>query len=397
MHCIIAQDNRFVLNQGRPASFNTFYERFGQRYLDVFDSVTLLGRLFPIEDPTAKPIEGPGVTFVPMPAYTGPLQYLGKRWEIKARVRLAYSSKSALIIHPSTAGSALLDECKTNGHPYAIEVGADPYDILAPGSIKHPLRPLLRQILPRRLQHDCAMACAAMYVTKTALQKRYPCPSYSVGISDVVLSSSDRVEHPRVFSPQQTKFSFIMIGSLEQLYKAPHIVIEAIAICVKQGLDLCLNIVGEGKHRSELVAQADRLNIGERVCFLGKLPAGEAILTQLDQADIFIMPSFQEGLPRAMVEAMARGLPCIGSTVGGIPELLLAEDLVPPGDVNALAAKIRETVTSPDRMMQMSARNLETAKNYTEDVLRHQRINFYQIVKEKTEDWQRQQRLFEMS
>jgi glycosyltransferase involved in cell wall biosynthesis len=130
--------------------------------------------------------------------------------------------------------------------------------------------------------------------------------------------------------------------------------------------------------------------LGERVCFRGQLTAGNAVRAELDRADLFILPSHQEGLPRAMVEAMARALPCIGSTVGGIPELLPHEDLVPPGDVAALASKIREVVTNPERMTRMSARNLEKAKEYTDEVLYEQRNEFYHYVREITEDWLKQ-------
>ena len=88
-----------------------------------------------------------------------------------------------------------------------------------------------------------------------------------------------------------------------------------------------------------------------------------------------------------MIEAMARALPCIGSAVGGIPELLPLEDLVPPGDAAALARKIREVVGDPGRMARMSARNLEKAKEYGEETLRTRRLEFYLQVKEHTRAW----------
>jgi glycosyltransferase involved in cell wall biosynthesis len=109
------------------------------------------------------------------------------------------------------------------------------------------------------------------------------------------------------------------------------------------------------------------------------------VRAELDAADLFALPSRQEGLPRAMVEAMARGLPCLGSTVGGIPELLPAEDMVPPGDARALARKIREMVTAPGRMALMSARNLEKARGYREEALAGRRQAFYRHVREMTE------------
>jgi glycosyltransferase involved in cell wall biosynthesis len=104
----------------------------------------------------------------------------------------------------------------------------------------------------------------------------------------------------------------------------------------------------------------------------------------LDGADLFILPSFQEGLPRAMVEAMARALPCIGSSVGGIGELLPPEDIVPPGDAAALARKIREVVASPERMRAMSARNLQRAGAYSTALCDERRIAFYQRVRAQT-------------
>jgi glycosyltransferase involved in cell wall biosynthesis len=321
------------------------------------------------------------------------MQYLLKWRAIQARAREVYSPKSAIVLTPSTSGSALLKILRKSRHPYGLEVGADPYDVLAPGALQNPLRPVVRQILPRQLKNDCRRATATLYVTKEALQRRYPCPNYSVGVSDVELPSRSILEAPLTFNDRQTQFALLMIGSLEQLYKAPHIAIAAIALCTQQGLDLTLRIIGDGKHRPELEQQAAELGIRERVEFLGKLPAGDRIFAELDRADLFLMPSFQEGLPRAMVEAMARAKPCIATSVGGIPELLPPEDLVIPGDTTALADKIQTVVTQPERMSQMSARNLRTAQGYTEELLRQQRNVFYHYIKEQTILWQRQQNI----
>lgn len=68
-------------------------------------------------------------------------------------------------------------------HPYGVEIIADPCDVFAPGSIKHPLRPFFRWWFPRDLSRVCQEACAAAFVTKEALQRRYPCPNLSVGVS----------------------------------------------------------------------------------------------------------------------------------------------------------------------------------------------------------------------
>jgi len=253
----------------------------------------------------------------------------------------------------------------------------------------HPLRPFFRWSFPRQLRRQCAQACGALYVTDQALQRRYPCPTYATGVSDVELPQSAIVSKARSVDRQVRATKLIMVGTLEQLYKAPEILIDSLAICTQDRLDLVLTMVGDGKERPGLEARARALGLGSRVHFLGQLPAGEAVRSELDRADLFVLPSRQEGLPRAMIEAMARALPCISSTVGGIPELLPPEDMVPPGNAEALAAKIREVVGDPARMAHMSARNLQKAGEYREEVLRGRRIAYYQYLRDRTEEWLR--------
>jgi glycosyltransferase involved in cell wall biosynthesis len=81
---------------------------------------------------------------------------------------------------------------------------------------------------------------------------------------------------------------------------------------------------------------------------------------------------------------MARGLPCISTAVGGIPELLPAEDLVAPGNVTALAAKIREVACSAKRREQMSQRNVIVAGRYADDILQPRRVEFYRHIQTVT-------------
>ena len=163
--------------------------------------------------------------------------------------------------------------------------------------------------------------------------------------------------------------------------------LEAAAICASRHLDFRLRFVGGGRYVDTLKQDVSRRRLSDRVLFMGQLPAGEPIRTVLDEADLFILPSRSEGLPRAMIEAMARGLPCIGTQVGGIPELLSPEDLVPPGDAQALALKIIEVSGQPRRLAQMSAANLSQAQAYCEEALRDRRTQFYSRLREVTQRW----------
>jgi glycosyltransferase involved in cell wall biosynthesis len=289
---------------------------------------------------------------------------------------------------PSTTAADVISAL-AEGQPYGVEVVGDPYDVFAPGAVRHPLRPFFRWWFARNLRRQCAGACAAAYVTTSVLQRRYPPKpgGFSVGYSDVYLTDEAFVAAPREFRSVPSPGKLILVGTMQQMYKGTDVLIDAMSICIQKGIDLRLVIIGDGKYRATLQERVEKLGLARRVSFLGQLPSGDAIRAQLDKADIFVLPSRQEGLPRAMLEAMARSLPCIGSTVGGIPELLPPEDLVTPGNVQALADKIAEVVTNPSRMTTMSARNLAKAREYHENLLRERRIQFYEYVRDATEAW----------
>ncbi len=393
MKVVVALDARFDRTpDGAVWTLVTCAYPFWTRYLDVFDQVCVVAR---VQDVPHVPsdwqrVDGEGVSCFPIPYYIGPWQYLLKAWAVQQAAQNSVGPMDAVILRVSgTIASCIQPMLVQTGHPYAVEVVGDPYDVFAPGSIKSPLRPFLRWYSPRRLRHQCLEASAAAYVTQDALQKRYPCPNISVGISDVELADDAFISTPRPLAYEHGRKTLLFVGSLAQLYKAPHILIDAVAVCVGEGLEIELILIGDGKHRSELEEQAKRLGLDSRIRFLGQLRGGAAVRAQMDAADVFVLPSYQEGLPRAMVEAMARALPCIGSTVGGIPELLPAEDMVPPGDVEALARKIREVVTHPERMALMSSQNLEKSQEYRDEFLQKKRIAFYRYVREMTEAWLR--------
>lgn len=394
MNVVVTLEHRFYRTpDGKVWTQTTFPHSFWKRYLEVFEHVRVVARIREVTSIPSdwKQANGEGVSFAAVPYYIGPWQYFLRSRSVKRAVRDAVNANDAVILRVSSQlATCLQPYLLKKGHPYAVEVVADPYDVFAPGSIRHPLRPFFRWYSWYLLKLECAGAYAAAYVTKQALQRRYPCDGHSVGISDVVLPEWSIVSGSRPQINTDRAVNLIFVGTMAQLYKAPNVLIDAVALCVKQGVNIKLTLVGDGQYRAELEAQAAAQGIEERVCFCGQLPGGEDVRAQLDRADLFVLPSYQEGLPRAMVEAMAQALPCIGSTVGGIPELLSPDDMVPPGDTAALTRKIREVVTDPERMVRMSARNLETAKHYTDEILDKQRIAFYRYIREHTEAWLKQ-------
>jgi glycosyltransferase involved in cell wall biosynthesis len=118
-----------------------------------------------------------------------------------------------------------------------------------------------------------------------------------------------------------------------------------------------LTLVGDGPERAALEATARRLGLTGRVRFTGALGAG-AVTDLLHQADVFCLPSFAEGVPVVLMEAMAARVPVVTTAIMGIPELVAdgeAGRLVPPGRPAPLAAALRELAGDPAARARMGA------------------------------------------
>lgn len=400
MRLTILYDHRFYRSaDGVVFSIQNYnYPLFAARYLPVFDEVTILARVVARrnQERQGRHTEGPGVRVLAMGDWLGPAGFVRQRRAVRKRLRDYIPPDTAVImLVPGILGTLAYADFAKRKRPYGVEVITDPYDVFAPQANSHPGRPFFRWWYARKLRQQCAGAAAAAYVTAAALQQRYPPhpDAFTTHYSSIELTAEAFIARPPLERVGRPKESFVLahVGTMAQLYKAQDDLLRALHLCVTQGLDVRLILVGDGKHRAELAALAAGLGLAERVLFTGQLPAGAAVRQQLDQADLFVMPSRQEGLPRAMLEAMARGLPCIGARIGGIPELLEADNLVPVNDVAALADKIKAVLQDPARRARMAARNLEFVAQYRAELLQARRAALYTYLKGQTATWIKQQ------
>lgn len=395
MDLVLLFDHRFYRDSDGIvfSAQNYNYELFEKRYLKVFNNVHIVARVSdspPRMRKEGEQLYGKGVEFISLGDWNGPLQFAPKYRDVEKKLYTLWKKDIALImVAPGIIGSIASSLYSKWQRPYGVEVVGDPYDAFAPNAVKHPMRPLFRWWFAKQLRRQCVHAAATTYVTTHALQERYPPAdkAFTIACSDVNLPEDAFISAPRNYSKARDESTLITVGTMSQLYKAQDILIDAVAMCIAQGMRLKLILVGDGKYRNEIQTRATSLGIKEFVIFRGQLPAGEGVRAELDKADLFILPSRQEGLPRALIEAMARGLPCIGTTVGGIPELLPADDLVAPDDVLSLAQKIQDIVTNPARMNQMSARNLEIARLYKAETLQERRLTMYRYLRDVTMQW----------
>jgi glycosyltransferase involved in cell wall biosynthesis len=166
-----------------------------------------------------------------------------------------------------------------------------------------------------------------------------------------------------------------LIGTLKTRNKGIQTIFKALSL-VSQNLPAFeFRILGEGDPAPWRL-EAARHGVGDLVVFDGTLPAGEPVLNWLDNVDVYLQPSFHEGLPRALIEAMSRGCPAIASSCGGIPELLEKECLIRPGDAKHLAELLVKAATNREWQDQQAARNWRKSGEYSRDKLEARRTDF---------------------
>ena len=140
--------------------------------------------------------------------------------------------------------------------------------------------------------------------------------------------------------------------------KAQLLLLEAVARLVGEGREIELVLAGDGEMRAEVEARIERLGLGAHVRITGWI-SGVQVREELLAARALVLPSFSEGLPVVIMEALALGRPVVSSYVGGIPELVRADQegwLVPAGSLDELCAALRRVLdTSVHRLTVMGA------------------------------------------
>lgn len=141
----------------------------------------------------------------------------------------------------------------------------------------------------------------------------------------------------------------LFVGRLDPVKGAP-LLIEAFAQAAAAHPDARLTVVGDGPSRGLAERMARDLGLGNRVAFLGFRSQAE-VAELLEEADMLVLPSFAEGVPVVLMEAMASRVPVVASRVAGVPELVedgVSGHLLPPGDVATLADRITALMADPE-------------------------------------------------
>ncbi len=165
--------------------------------------------------------------------------------------------------------------------------------------------------------------------------------------------------NPAAFSPKwqarnDQSLRIVCVGVLEER-KGQWVLIEACRILREAGKDVRCDLVGSGSWRERLLRQANMQGVGSAVRFLGSLTRPE-VTDLLSQSDVMVLASVptkkgkSEGIPVALMEAMAMGLPVVSTRVTGIPELIsdgVSGFLVAPGDAQSLSDALKKLHKDP--------------------------------------------------
>ena len=202
------------------------------------------------------------------------------------------------------------------------------------------------RVLEHLSNHSLDRAIAVSEATKLDWVQRTRLPGERVC---VIPNGVDAERFRRRSSPAEARAALeipagsVVLGCLGRLEPAKGFgdLLQAISQLGDDGPPLTLVIAGRGPLRESLGRQAESLGLGENVRFLG---FREDVRDVLEASDVFVLPSWCEAMPFALLEAMAMGLPAIGTSVGGVPEAIHHSEtglVVPARDPAALARAIR--------------------------------------------------------
>lgn len=325
-------------------------------------------------------VEDPDVDFVFLKKVNSVKSLLIDRWENKLVIEQLVQACDLCVAHvPSFLGETVARIARKYHKPCLNVVVGCAWDAYWNYSRVGKLMAPFRYLSLRRVQAEAEFS---IYVTNEFLQHRYPTKGQSVGCSNVNITTGDesalwkRLE--RISNRQET-LRMATLAAVDVPYKGQKYAIRAIAELRRRGIDIEYHLVGSGDDYF-LRSLARRCGVADRVVFHGLMPHGQ-VLPFLDKMDLYIQPSKQEGLPRALIEAMSRGCLSLGSQTAGIPELLDKRYVFRKGNVGDIVRILSKV--DKNALKEQACCNFEMAKQYDRNVLDRRRCEFMELFKKK--------------
>ncbi|SFF77165.1 Glycosyltransferase involved in cell wall bisynthesis [Salegentibacter agarivorans] len=389
MKITIVTDHRFFNYGDEMFDDYVFDYNFFKNYLDVFDKVDIVCRVQKMEvlDNRWVKSSGPGINFISLPNEHGLNWFLNINRYIKEELLAIFDTDSFCFRLPSMAAWEIFCQNKSRNLPYIFESIGDPEDAMISSEDSLAKRVpimVLGHILKNRKRKIVYHAVTGSYVSIKHLQQKYPIKEDKIteSISSIRLESRYILKRSKIFDFKKS-IRIIHIGSFIPL-KNQKDLIQAFKIISAKYPQAKLDFVGDGPTSNACEQFVKKLGLSSEVVFHGQVTGFNNIVKLLDKAQFFILPSFNEGMPRALIEAMARGLICLGSNRGGISELLDEEYLFTVGDYQQIANKLTCLINnySTEELGQISLINIDRAKEFENGILQNKRYKLLKSLRE---------------
>lgn len=359
---------------GRFYSTDESYIKFVTAFTAYFDEIVLYGRVANEAKTGEYRLDSAKTSVYPLPWYED-VYSLWARWPVvfpkvvRSFTRTHQTWDLLWLTMPHPLGALLAHLCRSKNRPFFTIIRQNLVEQVKQRT--RGLRKLLgvtTAIVMERHTRRLAMRHPTFAVGDElyGLYKRNDNPVFRATVS--VVSEKD------IRAPRKAGATFghtvklLSVGRLDPEKGLTDLITAAHELIERRGIAFTLTIVGTGSEQDQLKREVSRVGLDEHVHFPGYVPYGPELLRLYRESDVFLLPSFTEGCPQVLIEAMACGVPVIATRVGGIPHLIRDGQnglLVDPANARQLAGAVRRLVEDRDLRDSLIENGLATAREHS--------------------------------
>lgn len=373
----VCLEHRFYEYNGSLYTKLAFSYKYWCDYLSFFDHITVIARAKSVDslDDDMVLVTGPNVSYEALPYYIGLKQFILKFLPLLCMIfKISFKYNYFLL----RSGNS------TNILAFILIIFRKPYLREYPGNIEEGVIGFAGNSFKIRILAKFLHLIAKLqgkFSKANSFVSEYCKTLYASHKPSYIFSSFKESEVNKNKQDYNVigNFKIISVGRLEG--EKGHINLLNAISQLDTLSEYELHIVGDGSQKTNLEKFASDNDLP--VIFYGSITDRDQLFSLLVNSDVFVIPSLTEGMPRALLEAMTVGLPCIGSKVGGIPEVLPDDMLYEATDICGLKKLLKKVSESKKIRMQAASENRDViTKLYSDEVLQAKKHEFWSQVYE---------------
>lgn len=382
----------FVDETGKIFCEKVITNEYLKRYTDIFDEVIICARKkSDLKSFINEELED--IKLLPLPNYSSN-QFLLKMPKIVNYIGQNIKNVKGIILRaPSSLSVVGYNVANKYNIPFISEIVINPnylFDLSQGNIVKRCINRVGRSILVNHTKKLCLESTGVSYVTENTLQAQFPSNHKKYGNNsaqfETYYSSIDLKEKHYSseinYRNQDDEFIIAHTGWMVGYNKGHIKVIDAVKELIDKGYKVKVYFIGDGPLKLDFEKYSNFLGVSNNIYFVGKLNSFSDIQKVLKKSHLFVFPSQMEGLPRAVLEAMANSLPCVASNIAGMDELLDKDFLFELNNKKQLVKLIELFINNEDLRIKQGRINYNKVRKYHYDILSKKRKDFYIQFKE---------------